>query len=411
MLTLKYLLLIAGSALTCGAVALVFYDIYRATQQWRFWSPEPEVPPMPPIRIHWQSAAKLAAAGAVPLLCGLSLVVIPSGMAGVRISQISGTQPGTLYPGAHLIVPLIDWVALYDIRDQIYDTVADDAKKGEVLKVQTKEGLHVGLSLAVRYRLDPKQLALIHANAVESVEKELVPPVVSSAFRQIAPNYMVRELFGGRREEVRRRAADEISAKLAGDSILVKEVMLRDVQLPQEFARGLEGLLLKEQENDRLAFDVEIKQKLVKTAELEAEAERVRRVKEAEGEAQAAVLQAKGESDAMQYTLPLKEKQIEQRRLEAEAAAIAKVTDSKAELERRKLLAEAEAHRIRVTSAADNERMTQEAAALKLNPLLIQKIIAERLSDKVQIMMMPPEGKFIFNDVLRSASATPVEKP
>ena len=42
---------------------------------------------------------------------------------------------------------------------------------------------------------------------------------------------------------------------------------------------------------------------------------------------------------------------------------------------------------------------------LKQNPLLIQKIIAEKLSDKVQIMMVPNDGKFFFaNDVLRGAS-------
>src|SRR2546426_7722482 len=59
---------------------------------------------------------------------------------------------------------------------------------------------------------------------------------------------------------------------------------------------------------------------------------------------------------------------------------------------------------IRVTAAADAERMKYEAAVLKQNPMLIQKIIAERLSDKLQIMMVPMDGKnFFANDVLRSA--------
>ncbi|HJZ63588.1 MAG TPA: hypothetical protein VKD70_04665 [Candidatus Acidoferrum sp.] len=45
-----------------------------------------------------------------------------------------------------------------------------------------------------------------------------------------------------------------------------------------------------------------------------------------------------------------------------------------------------------------------EAAVLKQNPMLIQKIIAERLSDKLQIMMVPVDGKnFFANDVFRSA--------
>ena len=41
----------------------------------------------------------------------------------------------------------------------------------------------------------------------------------------------------------------------------------------------------------------------------------------------------------------------------------------------------------------------------KQNPLLIQKIIAEKLSDKVQIMMVPNDGKFFFaNDVLKGTA-------
>src|SRR5436309_15953600 len=83
--------------------------------------------------------------------------------------------------------------------------------------------------------------------------------------------------------------------------------------------------------------------------------------------------------------------------------AQAKVIDSKAEMERRKMLSEAEADRIRVTAAADAERMQSEGTILTQNPLLTNKIVAERLSDKLQLMMVPAAGKFSFaNDVLRS---------
>jgi len=75
-----------------------------------------------------------------------------------------------------------------------------------------------------------------------------------------------------------------------------------------------------------------------------------------------------------------------------------------AEANRIRVTADAEANRIRVTAAADSERMKFEAAVLKQNPMLIQKIIAERLSDKLQIMMVPVDGKnFFANDVFRSA--------
>jgi regulator of protease activity HflC (stomatin/prohibitin superfamily) len=401
-----------------------------------------------PVVVRWRTSLAFAMLAWGPLLVAFSIVVVPSGTAGVRVSEMSGTVPGTLYPGVHMVMPLMEDVALFDTRDQIFTTgVSEEGKtaatnistKMQLLNVQAKEGLTVGLAITVRYRLDAKRLDYIQGNLPRPVEKEIVPPTVASVWREIVPNYTVRDVFSAKREEVRQRAAGLITQKLAADGIVVKEVMLRDIQLPPEYAKGLEALLLKEQENDRMGVETELKGKEVRIAELEAEAAKVQQVKQAEGEAQVHVLQAKGEADAMQYTLPLKEKQIQQSRLEAQARkeatiqnaeaaaqakeidskaegerrklladaeAQAKMMDSKAEGERRKLLADAEGDRIRVTAAADAERLQSEAAILKQNPLLINKIVAERLSDKLQIMMVPADGKFFFaNDVLRSMSA------
>lgn len=425
MLLLKYLLLIASLGMFVASAAWLGLDLYGIVKyRGKLGQVVTEVggtPPPSPPPLRWKKYASLVAVAFVPLLLSLSIAVVPSGMGGVRVSQISGTLPGTLYPGIHLVAPFVEHVTLYDTRDHVFTTASTEpvAKKGEVpvktemLKVQAREGLGIGLAIAVRYHLDPRKLDYIHSNLPQPVDVELVPPVVVSAFREVAPNYTVRDIFAVRREEVRQRAADIITKKLAADGIVVKEVMLRDIQLPPEYAKGLENLLLKEQQDDQLTVETEIHQKQVKIAEYDADAEKVAEVKRAEGAAQVRVLQAKSESDAMQYTLPLKQKQIEQTRLEsqarkeatiqnAEASAQAKVIDSKAEMERRKLLADAEADRIRVTAAADAERMKSEAAVLKQNPLLINKIIAERLSDKVQIMMVPTDGKFFFNDVLRS---------
>ena len=424
MLILKYLLLYGGIGMAVFAAGILIHDLYLELQYRKAQTVGAALSAPPQVR--WRSALALALLAWAPLLIALGIVVVPSGMAGVRVSQTSGTIPGTLYPGAHFITPMAEKIALFDTRDQLFTTGAlEDGKemqaaKGKIepLKVQSKEGLDVGLSITVRYRLDPKRLDYIQSNLPQPVEKEIVPAVVASAWRELVPNYTVREVFAVKREEIRKRASDRITQRLAGDGIMVKEVMLRDIQLPPEYAKGLENLLLKEQENDQMGVQTEIQQKQVRLSELEAEATKAQQVKQAEGQAQVRVLQAKAEADAMQYTLPLKQKQIEQSKLEAEARkeatvknaeamAQAKVIDSKAEMERRKLLAEAEADRIRVTAAADAVRMQGEGAILKQNPLLINKIVAERLSDKLQIMMVPADGKFFFaNDVLRSMNMT-----
>src|SRR5438874_2792272 len=420
MIFIKYLLQWGGTAMLVAAVALLAYDLYLYFQASRKKETDPATPALPMPAIRWRVPASLFALAWVPILLATGIVVVPSGTAGVRVSQTSGTLPGTLYPGAHFLTPLAENVVLFDTRDQLFTTGAIESAKAdakqalEPLRVQAREGLPVGLSITVRYRLDSKHLDYIQANLPQPVERELVPAIVASAWRELVPNYTVREVFATKREEIRKKASAVITQKLAADGIVVKEVMLRDIQLPVEYAQGLQNLLLKEQQNDQMGVQTEIQEKQVRISELEAEATKAQQVKQAEGEAQVRVLQAKAESDAMQYTLPLKQKQIEQTKLEAEAHkeatvqnaeanAQAKVIDSKAEMERRKLLAEAEAERIRVTAVADAERMRNEGAILKQNPLLINKIVAEKLSDKLQIMMVPSDGKFFFaNDVLKS---------
>ncbi len=417
MVLLRYLLMFAGMGLLAGAAGILLWDLY---QIWKVRKPgESEAPELPKPCVRWEAAKRMAGLSIPPLLAGWSIAVVPSGSAGVRVNQFVGTRPATLYPGVHFVLPLIENMETYNVRDEMFVTLlTEDPKKPkeQTLKVQTREGLTVGMAVAVRYRLDPAKLAYIHANLPQPVDEQLIAPAVGSIFRDLAPNYIVREMFSVKRQEVRQAAAARIAAKLGADGILVKEVILRDVQLPADYAKGLEGLLLKEQENERLSVELEVKQKMVRQAELEAEAQKAREIKAAEGQAAITVLQAKAQADAMQHTLPLKEKQIQQSRLEAEARkeatvknaeamAQAKVIDGKAELEKRKLMNEAEEDRIRRTAAADAEKMKLEASVLTSNPLLIQKIIAEKLSDKVQIMMVPNDGKFFFaNDVLKGIS-------
>jgi regulator of protease activity HflC (stomatin/prohibitin superfamily) len=402
--------------------------------------------------IRWAAVAKLVVAAALCSLAAKSILVVPDGNAAVRISEISGVRPGTLYAGTHFITPLVERAQLYDVRDRVFSTSSAEGtrEKLEVLNVETREGLEVGLAITVRYRIDPRRLDYVQANLPQPIDQEIVAPVVTSVFREVAPNYVVRDIFAIKREEFRAHATQIITERLSSDAIVVKEVLLRKVQLPEEYAQGLQGLLLKEQEDDRVSVDQSIEKKKVNIADSQAEAQKVRQIKHAEADAQTRVLMAKADSDSMQYTLPLKQKLIEQSRLEAEArkqttiqdaeaqaqakvinskaddesnrlrsetqnvlvvknaeaAAQAKVIDGKAELERRNLMADAEAHNIRATAQAEAEQLQLEASALKTNPLLVQYTVAQRLSDKVQIMMVPNDGKFFFtNDVLKSASA------
>ena len=433
MLAIKYILMVAGILLLAVGAAITLYDLWRWFKESRALAGdanEAEKHPTPAEPVRWRTSIALALVACLPLLIALSIVVVPSGMGGVCISDTRGTLPGTLYSGVHFIAPLGEHVQTFDLRDKVFTTAMPGEEKRttsakergaqqEEMSVQSKEGLSIGLAIAVRYRLDARRLDYVQSHLPQPIDQELVAPVVDSAWRELTPNYTVREIFSSKREEVRKLAAEEITRRLAADGVLVNEVMLRDIQLPPEYAKGLEDLLEKEQKDDQMTVETEMQQKQVTIAGLEAEADKVQKVKQAEADAQSKVVEAKGEADAMQFTLPLKEKQIEQTRLEAEARkestiknaeaeGEAKVIDSKAELQRRNMLADAEANRIKVVAVADAERERSEAEVLRQSPLLINKIIAERLSDKIQVMMVPSDGKFFFaNDVMKGFNAGP----
>src|SRR5579863_9835416 len=171
MLALKYLLITGGLGMMLAAVCILTYDLYRELLYRRALETPGGAMSAAPVAVRWRTSLALAMLAWGPMLLAFSIIVVPSGTAAVRVSEISGTVPGTLYPGAHLVIPLIEDVALFDTRDQIFTTgMSEDGKtstskdstkarplnaqalNSEPLNVQAKEGLTLGLAITVRYR-------------------------------------------------------------------------------------------------------------------------------------------------------------------------------------------------------------------------------------------------------------------
>jgi uncharacterized membrane protein YqiK len=178
------------------------------------------------------------------------------------------------------------------------------------------------------------------------------------------------------------------------------------VDLPAEYRKGLEKLLAEELNAEKMRYVLELKRKQVKQTALEAEAEKVRREKSAEAAGRERIIAARARAEAMKHVLPLKKKEIEQKRLEAEASRVSRVKLAHASAEARRIeaggeadsrrkLAEAEAYRLDVTGLANSRQLAREGALVTKNPLLIQKTLADKLSDKIQIVIAPP-GKHGF---------------
>src|SRR6266567_124967 len=122
MLALKYLLIAGGLGMILAAMSILGYDLYRELLYRRaLTTPGTGMTALPP-EWRWRTSLALVLLAWGPILLAFSIVVVPSGMAGVRISETSGTEPGTLYPGLHFVMPLVEDVALFDTRDQVFTT-------------------------------------------------------------------------------------------------------------------------------------------------------------------------------------------------------------------------------------------------------------------------------------------------
>jgi hypothetical protein len=173
MLAVKDLLIAGGLGMILVAVSILGHDLYRELLYRRALATPGAgtVPPQPQWR--WRASLALALLAWGPILLAFSIVVVAQRNGGNPRQRNQRTVPGTLYPGLHFVVPLVEDVALFDTRDQVFTTgVSEDGKnaaasvssKSQLLDTQAKEGLTLGLAITVRYRLDPKRPDYIQGN-------------------------------------------------------------------------------------------------------------------------------------------------------------------------------------------------------------------------------------------------------
>ena len=342
---------------------------------------------------------------------------VSRGDVGVRTNQLTGTVT-EWRDGSILVFPGLHEVRVLSLRDQQYRP----GRVGNAVALQSIEGLSIGVDIAVRWALDASRLAAVARNLPENIDGEIVEPAVQGVIYKVFARYTVREIFSSKRAEIQLAIESELKPRLAADGIVLKGVQIGKVELPADYKRGMEGLLAEELASEKMRYTLELKEKQGQQTLLEANADKGRREVAAEAAAREQIIAAKAQEEAMKHVLPFKQRQIEQRLLEAEAqkqsnirvaegSAQARRIEASGEADARQKLAEAEAWRLERVGKANAEQMNREGALVSRYPLLIQKTLADKLSDKIQVIIAAPpaDGGFIGNALLgggKHAAAT-----
>ncbi|MCL2020840.1 MAG: SPFH domain-containing protein [Betaproteobacteria bacterium] len=271
------------------------------------------------------------------------------------------------------------------LRERIYQP---DSDRGSGFSFQSAEGLTLDAELTVRYVVDIDMIPTKIRGLLGNIDNELVLPIIRSALYKAFSRKTVREIFSSHRQEILNDVTKELRAQLSEEGIKLKSITMGKINLPPDYVAGMEKVLA-------------------------AEAEKVRREKVAEAAAQEQIIAAQAQAEAMKHILPFKEKQIKQRELEAEAARLervkiaeanaeARIIEAAAEADSRKKLADAEVYRMDQVGKINIEQMAREGEIIMKSPLLIQKTLAEKLSEKVQVIVVPPgtDGRFVGENLI-----------
>jgi regulator of protease activity HflC (stomatin/prohibitin superfamily) len=328
------------------------------------------------------------------------------GEAGIRLNRLTG-EVSEWRDGSVWVMPGLHEMRVFSLRDQSYRPATSARADGQA-PVQSVEGLSIGVDLQVRYALDPAKLRAMSTALPDDIGAEVVEPAVQGVIYKVFARYTVREIFSTKRVDIQQEIEKELKARLAADGVTLRNVLIGKVDLPPDYKRGMEALLAEELASEKMRYTLELKEKRVKENELDGEAEKVRREKRADAAAREQVIAARAQEEAMKHVLPFKQRQIEQRQLEAEAEkqvrirvsegnAQARRIEANGEADARQKLADAEVYRLEKVGRFNAEQMEREGALVSRHPLLIQKALADKLSDKVQVIIAAPpaDGGFV----------------
>jgi regulator of protease activity HflC (stomatin/prohibitin superfamily) len=184
------------------------------------------------------------------------IVQIGTGEVGVQV-LFGNVQNTTLASGLHLINPLMD-VQKLDIKTQNYTMSAihnEGAKEGDdAIRVLTSDGLEVIMDLTVLYKVVPSAAPdILRSTGIDYTDK-IVRPLTRTMIRDNAVYYDAVSLYSTKRDEFQNRIFNSIEADFKKRGLLLEQLLVRNITLPQSVRTSIEQKISAEQDAQKMQF-------------------------------------------------------------------------------------------------------------------------------------------------------------
>lgn len=220
--------------------------------------------------------APLRILGVIVALLGLStasIVQIDAGEVGVQILY-GRVQNDVLYSGLHFINPLME-VQKMDVKTQNYTMSAvrdEGAKEGDdAVRALTSDGLEVVVDVTVLYRVLPSDAPVILRQTGLDYTDKIVRPLARTRIRDNAVYYDAVSLYSSKRDEFQRRIFQSIASEFEKRGLLLEQLLIRNISLPQAVKTSIEQKMTAEQDAQKMQYVLQKEQQEAQRKRVEAQ--------------------------------------------------------------------------------------------------------------------------------------------
>lgn len=172
-------------------------------------------------------------------LLSTTFLTIDPGHKGVKFKRFSGgLDMEKIYEqGFHILAP---WNKMYVYNVQINEHF-------EKMNVLSKNGLNIEIDLSLRFFPERDRIGTLHNEVGQDYLRKIIIPEIRSATREVIGKYLPEELYSTKREAIQEEILNITRNKIESKNLVLDDVLIREVNLPQTLQDAIERKLKEEQ--------------------------------------------------------------------------------------------------------------------------------------------------------------------
>ena len=157
-------------------------------------------------------------------------------------------------------------------------------KGDDSVAIRAANGLGMSVDVSLPYRLNPSAASWVYKNLGNDYVEKLLRPALSTAVRRAGGHYLAEEIYSTKRDEFAERIRTLLSEEMVktlhdnykganppDEVLIVSQVMVGHVEIPQSVKTSIESKLRADQEQQAMDFQILREKKEAERKRVEAE--------------------------------------------------------------------------------------------------------------------------------------------